>query len=73
MLISVANVKHQANKYNQSIRNLSYKSFLESLALVAFEMDCGFDDVVAMLGVTPIAHSTATKAPAAEDHFTPPL
>ena len=44
----------QANKYNMNNRNLSYKAFLEALALVAFELDVEFDDVVAMLGVTPI-------------------
>lgn len=35
-------------------RNLSYKAFLEALALVAFELDVEFDDVVAMLGVIPL-------------------
>jgi len=52
----------KANKYNQSNRNLSYKSFLESLALVAFEMNCTFDKVVAMLGVSPIQRPAVTTS-----------
>lgn len=35
-------------------RNLSYKAFLEALALVAFELDCKFEDVAAMLGVEAV-------------------
>ena len=52
----------QANKYNMNNRNLSYKAFLEALALVAFELDVEFDDVVAMLGVTPVPKEVEAMA-----------
>eukprot|EP00873_Tetraselmis_striata_P045235 jgi/Tetstr1/465499/TSEL_000882.t1 len=44
----------KANKYNWRVRNLTYPSFLECLALVAFEVKKSFADVVRMMGVEPL-------------------